>query len=99
YNATNPSGYITGSYSLVGEVSGTLAAASVDKLATKTISISGLATGQQLTYNGTQWVNQAPTGTSLLKGYYTATAGGQVSKSTNSALTSYLPDGLGQTLT
>jgi len=46
--------------SIAGDVSGTLGASSVDKLKGKALSIGTLASGDQLKYNGTNWVNFTP---------------------------------------
>jgi hypothetical protein len=45
---------------IAGDVSGTLAASSVDKLKGTALSISSLASGNLLQYNGTNWVNATP---------------------------------------
>ena len=66
YNATNPSGYITSSGtatnfsgSLSGDVTGTQGATALSKISGTTLTISSLASGQILKYNGTAWVNAA----------------------------------------
>ena len=98
YNATNPSGYITGSYSLAGDLGGTPGANTVAKLDNVGLSITSPVSGNILVYNGTNFVNQAPTGgSSILKGYSVTTTVGLISASTNSTLVGYLPAGLAAT--
>jgi hypothetical protein len=66
----------SGSTALAGDVTGTTGANTIsDKLKGTTVTISSLASGNVLAYNGTAWVNSLISNSNLSSGSYTNITG------------------------